>query len=500
MSSQPVTAAISPPGPPNLVRSTALSFADTAISLTSAIIVSAVLARLLGPNRYGVYALVMTIVIFFHLLSRLGIAETVRRYVAELDGRAERPVAALVAGRGLVFALIAGGTAAVILALAASPMAVFFGRMELRGYLLIGAAILVPMLAGSVLRNVLRGLQQYQYFVRMNLFISPLWVAASLLVIVLGGGITGLLLVTLGLELLSLLVLGWWTRKEIGIRLGLTLPPALAQRMVRYNFAVAGLIVLNSVVWQRSELLFLGRFSGSEQVAFYNVSFALTGSLAALVPGPLLGVLLPGLTYARGAADPARFTAIFNTAVRYLAMLTIPICLFGIPLAGGIIQVLYGHQFAPASVVLQILFLSVFFAVLGDAAGSTLLGEESQGWLLKTGAIAAVGSLLLDFLLIPRFGSVGAAIANTVAQAGWALAAFMPLLRRVTGETWTAIARQAVLAAVIGGGLALLTLVAAPTPALVAAGMIALLLYVIGLDRLGLLSVRSLLAQVRPHA
>ena len=499
MSSQSLTTKPSPTGPPNLVRSTALSFADTAVTLTAAVIVSVLLARLLGPGRYGVYALVMTIVMFFHLLSRLGISETVRRYVAELDGRTERSVAALVAGRGLVFALIAGGAAAIVLALAASPVAVFFHDLELRGYLLVGAAILVPMLVASVLRNVLRGIQQYQYFVRMNLFISPLWVAASLLVIALGGGITGLLLVTLGLELLSLLVLGWWTRKEIGIRLGLTLPPGLAQRMVRYNFAVAGLIVLNSVVWQRSELIFLGRFSGSEQVAFYNVTFALTGSLAALVPGPLLGVLLPGLTYARGAADPARFTTLFNTALRYLAMLTVPICLFGIPLAGGIIQVLYGHEFAPAAVVLQIMFLSVFFAVLGDAAGSTLLGEESQGWLLKTGAIAAAASVLMDLILIPPFGSVGAAIANTVAQGGWAIAAFLPLFKRVTNQTWALIARQTALAAVIGAGLALLTLAGAPIPALVAAGLIALLLYLIGLDRFGLLSVRSLLAQVRPH-
>ena len=59
------------------------------------------------------------------------------------------------------------------------------------------------------------------------------------------------------------------------------------------------------------------------------------------------------------------------------------------------------------------------------------------------------------------------------------------------------IGRQAALAAVIGGGLMLLTLAGPPTPGLVAAGFVALLLYVIGLNRLRLLSVRSLLAQVR---
>ena len=49
---------------PSLLRGSLLNSADTATSLVSAVIVSILLARLLGPDRFGLYALVTTVVNF----------------------------------------------------------------------------------------------------------------------------------------------------------------------------------------------------------------------------------------------------------------------------------------------------------------------------------------------------------------------------------------------------------------------------------------------------
>jgi O-antigen/teichoic acid export membrane protein len=240
----------------------------------------------------------------------------------------------------------------------------------------------------------------------------------------------GLLLVGIGIEILNLAFLGWWTKREIGINLSDKLAAQLRRRLVRYNLALAAIMLLNAIVWQRSEVLFLGRFSGTDQVAFYSLPFALTEKLTDLLPGALLGVMLPGLAYAQAAADPARFAAVFSEALRALAMLTLPICLVGIPLASIVISILYGPGFGPAVVVLQILLLATIFGVAGQAASSALLGLEAQSWLLKTGAAAAAISIGLDLALIPKWGAIGAAVANGVAQATWAIAAFVPLWKR----------------------------------------------------------------------
>jgi len=246
-----------------------------------------------------------------------------------------------------------------------------------------------------------------------------------------GGGIAGLLVAGIGIELLNLVALGVWTCREVGRpRWRTRLPEALSSRLTSYNRAVAVLLVLNTVVWERSELLFLGRFQGPDQVAFYALPFALTEKVVDLIPGALLGVLLPGLTYAQ-SIDPARFNAMFRDAIRYLAMLTLPICLLGIPLAPIIIRLLYGSEYSGAVIVLQILLVAVVFAVLGQASRAALLGMESQSWLLKTGLVAALVSIGLDLLLIPRYGAIGAAIANTTVQGIWALAISVPLWKRL---------------------------------------------------------------------
>jgi O-antigen/teichoic acid export membrane protein len=484
---------------PSLLRGTLLNFADTAISMASALTVSVVLARALGPREFGLYSLVMTVATFVYVAAGFGIGETVRRYVAELDGTGERALRALVGWRGLRLGLLTSGAATVLLVLGAAPLAAFFRHEELRLYFVLGAASLVPMMAGAVCTSVLRGLQQYQYLVRMNILTSPLWLIASAVVVLSGGGVAGLLLVGVAAEIASLAILGWWSYREVGVpSRRAAMPPSLGARLVRYNLAVAALFVINMVVWQRSELIFLGRFHDSHQVAYYALPFSLTERLTALAPGALVGVVLPGLAQAHGAADLERFTSLFSDSIRWLAVMTLPICLMGIPLAGAVIGLLYGPEYGPAVPVLQVLLAAMAFGVLGQAASSALLGLESQGWLLKTGAAAVVVSIGLDLVLIPRWGALGAALANAATQASWAIAAFAPLWGRVLPAARAAAARAAGAALLISLLLALAAMSRPPLLVLLLAGVAGSGAYLAALDRMRLFSVRVLLGQLRP--
>jgi O-antigen/teichoic acid export membrane protein len=412
---------------PSLRQGSMLNFADGAISLGSALVVSVLLARTLHPTNFGLYALVMSIVSFAYLFARAGIPGTVRRYAAEFDGRDDRALIGIVAGRGLRNAALTALAAAFLLAVAAAPLSAFFRSASLQSYLLIGAVLLMPMVPLSVLRALLGGLQQYRFLVQVTIWTSPIWLTACALALMLGGGIAGVLLATLGVELVNVGALGWKAAREVPIRWRLGLPQEVRGRMQRYNLALAALILLDVIVWQRSELLFLGRLSSAAEVSFYAVPFALTERVADLIPGAVLGVLLPGLAFAQASADPTRFAAVFKEALRYLGILTVPIAIAGIVVAPFAVQLLYGKDFAPAAVVLQILLVSIVFGVLGQASRSALLGMEAQSRLLKTGIVAAVLSIALDLMLIPRWGAVGAAIANTMVQAIWALTIFIPL-------------------------------------------------------------------------
>lgn len=459
------------------------------MTIGAALVVSVLLARTLHTDGFGVYALTMTVVTFALLLARLGISSTVRRYVAELDGRKDLGTAAIVLGRALRLGIASGLLATVALAILATPLAMFFQRAELRTDLLIGAAMLLPTVIVGILRALITGLQRYRTLVRLNLLTSPLWVAGCAVAVWRGGGVPAVLLVSLAVEIVNLLALGAVGLRAVGIKWRTPLPRELGSRVQRYNVALAALIVLNAVVWERSEILFLGRFHAAAQVSFYAVPFALTERVVDLLPGAILGVLLPGLSYAQGS-DPRRFSAVLSSALRYLAMLTLPICLFGIPLAPAVIRVLYGAQFDGAVVVLQILLVSVVFGVLGQASRSAWLGLERQGFLLKTGAVATVASIALDLALIPRWGAVGAAVANTIVQAGWALTIFAPLWPRVAAATKQAVLKAALVALVLTGILAVGVAMGLATLLALGAAVIVVGAYGLTLVRLGIVQLQ----------
>src|SRR3984893_8430353 len=252
---------------PSLRQGSLLNFADGAISLVSALIVSVLLARTLGPTRFGLYALVMSIVSFAYLFARAGVPGTVRRYVAEFDGRGERALIGIVAGRGLRNASLTALAGGLLLAVAAAPLSAFFRDPSLQLYLLIGALLLIPMVPLSVLRALLGGLQQYRYLMLVNLWTSPIWLAACGVALLTGGGVAGVLVATLGVELLNVAALTWRATREVPIRWRLALPEEIRIRMQRYNLALAALILLDVIVWQRSELLFLGRLSKAAEVS-----------------------------------------------------------------------------------------------------------------------------------------------------------------------------------------------------------------------------------------
>src|SRR5207244_5917455 len=99
---------------------------------------------------------------------------------------------------------VTAAAAALLLGVAADPLGRFFGYPELRGYLLLGALLLIPWITISVLRGLLSGLQLYRSLMLVNLVTSPIWAAACVLVLLKGGGITGVLLATLAVEFLNL--------------------------------------------------------------------------------------------------------------------------------------------------------------------------------------------------------------------------------------------------------------------------------------------------------
>ncbi|MCX6641923.1 MAG: polysaccharide biosynthesis C-terminal domain-containing protein, partial [Candidatus Bathyarchaeota archaeon] len=87
-----------------------------------------------------------------------------------------------------------------------------------------------------------------------------------------------------------------------------------------------------------------------------------------------------------------------------------------IALAGPIVGVLYGAKYEPVINLMRIVcFPRAMYALLG-AGTAVILGLNRPGFALKVAASLGVLSLGLNFLLIPRYGALGAAIGTSIAE------------------------------------------------------------------------------------
>ena len=81
-----------------------------------------------------------------------------------------------------------------------------------------------------------------------------------------------------------------------------------------------------------------------------------------------------------------------------------------------VIRILYGEAFAEAAAPLKIITWYTAFSYLGVARNAWVVCEDRQKYLKYMYLGAAVLNVLLNSLLIPRFGTSGAAMASLITQ------------------------------------------------------------------------------------
>ena len=85
-------------------------------------------------------------------------------------------------------------------------------------------------------------------------------------------------------------------------------------------------------------------------------------------------------------------------------------------LAKPLVYFLYGTEYSRASDILAVAVWYITFSHYGSVRNIWILAEEKQQYLTAINLIGAVVNIVINFLLIPIFGAVGAAIASVITQ------------------------------------------------------------------------------------
>jgi len=183
-----------------------------------------------------------------------------------------------------------------------------------------------------------------------------------------------------------------------------------------YWLSAAGLLLIEAIVWQRPEIIFLASYSSPKQLGYYNAAWALASRLVLIATflGPVLQAQVAGMRF---SDEALRMQALYAHSSRWLCLLATPAFLLPAGLAGPLVRLLYGPAYEPAALALSILLLGGLVSTVSVAGSAIMYGTDRIGFALRWGAVAATATLSLDFLLIPSFGALGAAVASVGGQA-----------------------------------------------------------------------------------
>ena len=188
--------------------------------------------------------------------------------------------------------------------------------------------------------------------------------------------------------------------------------PRAQEEILNFCWQVTAITALDILVWDRSEMFFLGRYSTIVEVAFYSLAFNLSQNLLLL---PRVATTAAGATIAvQQGRDPKSTSSLAIGTMRVLALICIPAAFGMSALAGPILRFAYGAKYIPAIPMFSLLAVFTLGRALQLPARQLLTSTDRQGALLKWGGALAVLNLILDFSLIPRSGAMGAAIAKSI--------------------------------------------------------------------------------------
>jgi O-antigen/teichoic acid export membrane protein len=176
-------------------------------------------------------------------------------------------------------------------------------------------------------------------------------------------------------------------------------------------------------------VLLIGFWRPSEDVGIYAAAAALAtlGVFVMLAVGQILEPVMAEL-HSRG--DLGGLSAVFQTAAKWGIAGGTPVCLFLILQGRGTLGV-FGSEFQAGAACLAVLCLGQMVNGLTGHAGPALVMCGRQWPNLAVTAAGAALNITLCFLLVPRYGIVGGAVASAAALAIVKVTRLVALVRLV---------------------------------------------------------------------
>lgn len=388
-----------------VVKNTLWIFSDKIFKGTTGLIIGALFARYLGPERYGILNYAISFVLLIYVIGNLGLDNIVIREIVHEPERKE-----FLLGTAFNLNLIVG-----VVVFLLSPLLLSFLKPQdrLMMFLVAITAFGYIFQAFNVIDLWFQSQLQAKYSVVSGNIVSLLFFLIKIILVILKVPLI-VLAIILTIEMIA---------SNIGLMIIYRIQ-GFALRGWKFSSRVASGLLKDSwplilsniaiIIYMRIDQIMIGNIVGERELGIYSAAVRIS-EIWYFIPMAIFSSLYPKMIELRKNSQYLYFKRqqqLFNFMVR----LGYGVAILAIFLSKPVVSLVFGSQYLQASSILSIHIWAGVFVGLAVSSEQFFLAGNFTRMLCYRTVLGAFFNIVLNLFLIPRYGGIGAAIATLTSQ------------------------------------------------------------------------------------
>lgn len=363
---------------------------------------SIIIARLLGPDKKGIYTIVLLLPSMIFTFLNFGInAGTVY-----FTGKKKFPLSTII-GNNLLIVIILG----VISVIIGIGVIFFLGDTYFaevpRNYLLVGLIIAPLTLFIQFFTAILQGKEDFKRF-NLTIIINKLVFLVLIFILFLYPEVSTVLLAYICGLIASVFVLYLWLIKPQN-NISIKLDRRYLNDLFNYGIK-AYLANVIAFLNYRFDMILINFFLNPLAVGYYSVAVSISERIW-LLSQSVSTVLLPRISSLESEEEKKNITALTSRVVVFITFIGTLLLYF---LSDWLVPLLFSKAYVESIIPLKILLIGIFSLSFTKILANDLAGRGMPQYNMFTSMVALFTNIILNIYLIPIHGINGAAIATAI--------------------------------------------------------------------------------------
>ena len=366
-----------------------------------------ILTRIFPPSDYGIFSLVNTAIALGSPILYAWLASSIIRFYPEHEDRGELDV---------FYSTVLNLTPYYLLFFLGIMLPVAAFALPLGEYRLLvclGIAVFGLSVVSNIASSLMRARQMAWEFAALTVFVTFCrYIVGAGIAVWLGQGVNGpfwgwlgALVIAIPIELIVLKTGRYYNRKKSS--------RTLQKALFSFGFVLVFVTFLSEVL-SAADRYMLQAFKGSYQVGLYSMVYTLVTNSLGIIYTFIALAAAPVVTKVYEREGEQRAVSLLGKITRYYLMLLVPAMVGIVVLRDPITRVVTSSKYVPAEpAYLPIAAGIVFFYISWIPAHAFMLKKRTKQTIIPM-AIATATNIVLNILMIPRYGFTGAAWATFV--------------------------------------------------------------------------------------